>query len=231
MRSLTCALAATTFMAVPALAQTTLLIDDFTMGTVDESTRSSGSGDQLDADNALGGARHTTWDVVSNPLLTRFNLQIAFQGVPGLAASMGTSNATNLGLTYGGSGASPNFLPLSLDLVGDGYNAVELDFGSVDLEMRVAIELIDYDGGYLAGRAMTTVVVPASAGQTLTVDFASFSTVGGFDFSDVDAVQFVFNSTDLPDRDFFLNELRFVPSPGAVALLGLGGLAAVRRRR
>ncbi|MEZ6318731.1 MAG: hypothetical protein R3B49_08260 [Phycisphaerales bacterium] len=230
MRSLTCALAATTFMAVPALAQTTLLIDDFTMGTVDESTRNSGSGDQLDADNALGGARHTTWDVVSNPLLTRFNLQIAFQGVPGLAASMGTSNATNLGLTYGGSGASPNFLPLSLDLVGDGYNAVELDFGSVDLEMRVAIELIDHDWASPAGHDHCRGPCQcrrADAHRRLR----EFRPSAGSTSRTSTPCSSVFNSTDLPDRDFFLNELRFVPSPGAVALLGLGGLAAVRRRR
>lgn len=234
LRSYAPALAGLAVSAGGALAQPMpgcLVIDDFTQGAFDESTRANGTADQLDADNALGGARRLDWTIFENPLNTRFNIQVAWQGVPGLAISMGSANATQVGLTYGGSGANPNFLPLNLNAPDLSLNAIQFDFASVDLDTRVAVELLDFDGGALAGRASISALVGAGLNQTLTLNFADFSLVGGFDFTEIDSVQVVFNSTRLPDRDLFVREIKFVPAPGAMALLGLGGLLAARRRR
>jgi hypothetical protein len=60
-----------------------------------------------------------------------------------------------------------------------------------------------------------------------------FGDFAGVDFSDVDRIKISFDQSgaDAVAVDFAITQFRAVPAPGAIALMGLGGLAAARRRR
>ncbi len=121
---------------------------------------------------------------------------------------------------------------LSLDAAALGLIGFELDFWVVDqaFDIRISIE----DGnGVVSGITRTIDALDSGIIRTDFISLADFD-LTGFDASDVDAVQIVFNPrAGIRDGvDFALTEFRaVVPSPGSAALLGLAGLACVRRRR
>lgn len=124
-----------------------------------------------------------------------------------------------------------------LDLLSSGNTTLEFDFLEVDQDFTIRIVMI----GSFGGKAVTSsLLVEAGSNQTTSVDI-----VNGFDFfsmdlSSVSSFEVIFNNThrddvgdfvNTPSLDFVLTELRAVPTPGVMSILGLGGLAILRRKR
>lgn len=117
---------------------------------------------------------------------------------------------------------------LNLDAAALGIVGFELDFLLVDQDFDLQIVLGTNDGGTATIDAM----IAAGGSRTESISLGDFDFGAGFDAADVDSVTITFNSGSVASLDFVVTEFRaVVPAPGAMALLGLGGLVAVRRRR
>ncbi len=136
-------------------------------------------------------------------------------------SGIGVSQAGNI--TWDNNGAG-----LSLDAVAIGLIGFELDFALIDQDFSYTVRLrdgndglLETNGDWLAGGARTESLALA--------DFAG----GVFDASDVDSVSITFNTGgNTASLDFILTQFRaVVPTPGSTAMLGLGGLLCLRRRR
>ena len=125
---------------------------------------------------------------------------------------------------------------LNLDAAALGLTGFELDFLDVDQGFTVNIDLANNGDGPsgMAGVATLSVYVPAGMNQTAYWSLGDFIISPGFDIQDVDTVTLSFNTEDNPTAslDFIATEFRaVVPTPGSLALFGMGGLIAARRRR
>lgn len=134
-------------------------------------------------------------------------------------------------ILYDNSGAG-----LNLDLGALGAMGFEMDFLSVDQGFVARIELGNNGDGPsgMAGVASLDVFVPAGVDQTAFWSLGDFIVSPNFDIADVDSISVSFNIEDnaTASLDFIASEFRMVvPTPGAIALLGMGGLVAGRRRR
>lgn len=182
-----------------------------------------------DPNDQAGGPRTVSSFIVSNPFgqPADFNVDtgFSFDGVNGAAifnSGIGVEQEGRIVWDNDGSG-------LGLDAAALGVIGFELDFLMVDLDFSYIIELSSADGS--ASRSGT---FGAGGARTESLMLADFDAIGGFDASAVDSVSIIFNVSDdaTASLDFILTEFRaVVPTPGTVALFGLGGLAAARRRR
>lgn len=111
---------------------------------------------------------------------------------------------------------------LNLNL--SGQDRFRLTFRSNDLPLTLTTEVYDAESAYSS--VSTSQIV--AAGNNFTVDVL-FSSLGGYNFGDLDAVAFVF---DTPVAgDFSLTSIEAVPEPASLAALGLGAAALMRRRK
>jgi len=119
-----------------------------------------------------------------------------------------------------------DYEPGSLDL--SAYNAIELDFLGADQSFDMWILLSDNGGDTAFG----TFQIDAGGERTEIFEFTHFIALS-FDWSDIDTIEIEFNNGDrVSSLDFIATELRAtVPAPSTLAMLGLGGLVATRRRR
>jgi hypothetical protein len=119
---------------------------------------------------------------------------------------------------------------LNLDAAALGIVGFELDFLLVDQDFSIEVVLGTIDGG----TASVNASILAGGTRTEFISLGDFTIGAGFDATDVDSVRITFNNRaeSVASLDFVVTEFRaVVPAPGAMALLGLGGLMAVRRRR
>lgn len=119
---------------------------------------------------------------------------------------------------------------LNLDAAALGLAGFEFDFLAVDQDFEIQIQL-GTDGG---GTADFSGTINAGTNFSASFALASFTIGAGFDAADVDSVLLTFNDADgaTPSLDFVLTEFRAtVPTPGALAMLAVGGLVAAGRRR
>ncbi|MAY74479.1 MAG: hypothetical protein CMJ31_07210 [Phycisphaerae bacterium] len=208
-----------------------VLVDDFSTGEIDISTRSA-EGTLNDAlANVLGGERELSWDIVQNPFNSRLNIFAAFEGTPGLGIDMGAGNASVVNLRYDGVGTEGGAAGLGFDAIAEGTQSVRMTFLTIDLETDVTVTLTDGSG---LEASLTRFLAPGLA----SIEFFAlndFDIDAGFDFSDIFALDVDINLiSQEPNRDLFLSDIQFdmeVPSPGSMALIGIGGLALAGRRR
>ncbi len=108
--------------------------------------------------------------------------------------------------------------------------AFEIDFLLSD--QAFDLEIIMGGGG---GVAVGSVTIPAGMEYTASFTIADLIISPNFDITDVNDVTFNFNLRDsaTASLDFVTTEIRLVtvPSPGSMALFGLGGIMITRRRR
>lgn len=209
--------------AVCGLAQggiSTLILDDF----------------DSDPNDDLGGPGTYDSVIFNNPFdqSSSFTLDTAFNiggdaGAIFFNSGIGVEQGASIVYDNGGSG-------LNLDAGGLGLVGFEMDFLNVDLGFMMSIELGNNGDGPsgMAGVASLEVFVPSGMNQTASWSLNDFIISPGFDVNDVDTVTLNFNLESDPTAslDFAATEFRaVVPAPGAMALLGLGGLVVSRRRR
>lgn len=207
-----------------------VMVDDFSAGEIDLSTRTASGSISDPVAQVLGGERELSWSIVANPFNSRLNLFAAFNDQPGFGIDMGVGNASVVELTYDGVGSDAAAAGLNFNANSFGVDRVVLSFLSIDLPVDVTIAIVDGNGN----RGTLTRVLPAGTGNIESFVFDQFTFIGqGFDFSDIDRLDVSFNLFGQdPNRDLFLLNIGFeVPSPGPLALAGLGGLAIFRRRR
>lgn len=118
---------------------------------------------------------------------------------------------------------------LSLDALAIGLVGFELDFALIDLDFDYDITLTDGAGDTLSAAGSWA----AGGSRTESISLGDFTESALFDASDVDSVSITFNIDGSTDSlDFILTEFRaVVPTPGSAAMLAMGGLLCVRRRR
>lgn len=178
-----------------------------------------------------GGPREVSSVVNANPFgqMSDFDVltSFLFDGIDGAAifnSGIGVQQTGTINWDANDAG-------LNLDAAALGVVGFELDFLQIDQAFDIMVLLESFEGG----SAMATATVgPAMELTTYALPAGAFNLMGGFDFTDVDSVTISFNPADgnTASLDFILTEFRAtVPSPASVALLGLGGLVATRRRR
>lgn len=187
--------------------------------------------DDFDADpnDDAGGPRTVTSTIVDNPFSqpATFNVDsgFSFDGDDGaLIFNSGIGVQQEGSIVWDNAGAG-----LDLDAAALGLVGFEIDFLLIDQSFDMVVEL-GTNGGGVATYAVT--VNPADAG-VLSFSLADFSADAGFDTADLDSIQIVFNAEGgTASLDFIATEFRaVVPAPGALVMLGLGGLVARGRRR
>jgi hypothetical protein len=189
--------------------------------------------DDFDADpnDDAGGPRTISSMVLANPFSQPFNAAVD----TGVNLPSGDTGAFVFNAGIGVNAKSTirwdnNGAGLNLDLVALGVTALELDFEMVDLPFTISFFSDSGNGGTAT---FSSGVIASLTPQTVSIGIGSLILAGGFDATDVDAVEITFNSgaNSTASLDFILTEFRAVPTPGSLALLGLGGLAVARRRR
>ncbi len=184
-----------------------------------------------DPNTGLAGPRTININMIDNPFNqpASFGVDTAFdigtdQGALVFNSGIGVKQGASI--VYNNSDAGLGFNGNAMGLAG-----FCIDFLEVDQNFILRFELGDGAGGLASYEA----VVFAGINQTIEVSFGDFQASPGFDMNDIDSIALGFNNGDnsTASLDFIASEFRMsvVPTPGALALLGLGGLAASRRRR
>jgi hypothetical protein len=199
-------------VATAAVANGQIILDDF----------------DADPNDDAGGPRVLSSTVINNPFNqpSQFYLDtgVNFGGdIGAVVLNSGIGNLTEAKITWDNGGAG-----LGLDLVALGITSFELDFLAADLDFK-----LDFLSSSSGGSASVRKSITAGGFQTLSITLAELAISGSFDASNVDSVVLTFNVQDdgTPSLDFVLGEFRAIPTPGALALTGVGLLAAARRRR
>ena len=202
-------------------------------GMAQAGTSSSIVWDDFDSDpnTELGGIAAHSQAIFSDPFSQggtfALNTGIASTGdIGAIVFSSGIGTDMSASSSYGGAGTTPiwDFTALNAD-------AFEIDFLLVDLDFDLELTLSNADGENATG----TMTVLAGLDQTVSFSLAGLSASSGYDASQISSVNFEFYprlgiTTSL---DFIATEIRLstIPAPSSLAMLGLGGLAATRRRR
>lgn len=187
--------------------------------------------DDFDADpnDDAAGPRTVSSIVVDNPFGQPSNFNIdpgfSFGGDTGaLVFNSGIGVRQQSSVVWNNDGAGLNLDAAALGLVG-----FEIDFLLIDQAFDMQVVLGTDDGG------AASYVVTVNPGDTGVFAFGlgDFSIDAGFDAADVDSIEIVFNvDGDTASLDFIATEFRaVVPTPGALAILGLGGIVVFGRRR
>jgi hypothetical protein len=187
--------------------------------------------DDFDADpnDDAGGPRLLSTSIIANPFGQAANFDID-TGL-NIGGDIGAA-IFNSGIGVEQEGAilwDNNGAGLSLDAGALGLLGFELDFAAIDQDFNYIFRLTDGNGEQLSGSGSFA----AGGSRTESIGLGDLSSSGSFDASDVDSVQITFNVRgDTASLDFILTEFRaVVPSPGAILMLGMGGLLCVRRSR
>ncbi|MCW5766369.1 MAG: hypothetical protein KIT68_10390 [Phycisphaeraceae bacterium] len=111
-----------------------------------------------------------------------------------------------------------------------GYTLVGLDIGArlTNASMGVTISGVEFNDG--SGFVSVGTANASYSGNAFFNNYHAINgTLGSFTLRGI--TQFTSGTTTGDSMRFFVNGIQAVPTPGAAALIGLGGLAATRRRR
>lgn len=184
-----------------------------TQGVVFGTSTFSGSTLIADATQTIGGERgFSVAGTGAGTGVTTLAVQSGIAGLGNNAASLPYQGVWEF--TYGAT-------DLNADLLAGGNNALQIDM--VYAEYAYDIQVTVRGGGNTDD---VTFTLPAdSSAHSLYFPFVTFA---GVDFADVDQV--TVRLTGRPNGDYGIDAIRAVPEPASLALLALGGLAALRRR-
>lgn len=190
----------------------TIILDDFDANPNDDA----------------GGPRQANFGVVNN----EFGLSNSFLLDTGIMIGMDTGAvlfSSDVGVTQVAQINWDNLdAGLDLDLGSLGIVGFELDFVGVDQPFSFSFEAETFGGGTATFSTMV-----GTGDSTVAWGLGDLTINAGFDAADVDSITLVFNiAPETEALDFALTEFRAqIPTPGAIALLGAGGLLDTRRRR
>jgi hypothetical protein len=176
-----------------------------------------------------GGPRTVSSQIFDNPFGQSgdFNVDtgFSFDGINGAVIFNSGIGVRQEGrILWDNNGAGLGLNAAALGLLG-----FQLDFLMIDQDFTYIIEVSS------AGGALSRFGSFAAGGaRTESLSLGDFDLFGDFDATAVDSVVIIFNVSDetTASLDFILTEFRaVVPTPGSMAMLGLGGLLIARRRR
>lgn len=201
-------------------------IDDFTSGDYEFQTKTVADlQDALQAGTMAGGYRLVSSFVLANPTLRSLYFISIGGGVATVESGTRLTNWTSFG--YGYEPGNP-YAVKDLNWNISNENAFRLDFLSneSDLQLDIMVRSSEQFGG-----AWLTHTVTIAGGRTDTSfsEQVAFSNFGGFDFSNLDQMKFVF--TNSPSGDYALTGIYAVPEPATMAALLVGGAVLLARRR
>lgn len=165
---------------------------------------------------------------------TRF-AQVTFNPGPAVGVVLGANLASN-GSTFvfSNSAASRGTLNLRYGDTADlnvvnavNYTAFGIDVDALDDDFVATVFVMDTASA--GGDSDSQMFTISSTGQFL-IPYSAFNS--NVDFTSLDSLQFSFVSAT-PGADITLNEItrEFIPEPASFALLGLGGMLLMGRRR
>jgi len=212
-------------LAVPFTASASIVIDDFTTGAYDFSSKVVGTTYALQTGSMLGGDRGLELKILTNPTgLAKYNVTID-SGYAIFDAGTNMTHQTSLGYGLKPGDTSPyTYDDMNANLLADGDSAFRFSFYFVDKPLTMQVNLRSTTSGVSLSGPLT--IGPSDT--PFTYDLA-FSTFAGADFTDIDQIIVTFGN--VPAGDFALTKIETVPEPATLAALGIGAVALLRRRR
>ncbi len=123
---------------------------------------------------------------------------------------------------------------LGLDAIALGIAGFEIDFVAVDQEFPMRLTLRSANGGGANTEIRIAPSLLDDGIQTASIALDDLNAFLDFDPTDLESIELDFNfrSDRAEGLDFVLTQFRaVVPTPGSAAILGLGGIVCMRRRR
>lgn len=215
------------FLATCGLANAATIIDDFSQGgfSVAVYSNSTTGTVQQPVANVLGGMRYGSVAVPAGG--------IQIEGLDNVQlSSFPTAGILNYESSVGAEGTAGLRYYDDDQFIGDlsGALSIQIDFSLVDLglggPMDVTVSLEDGSDNNATLLQTITTAMP----QSLVFPFAAFSGIGGLNLADLHEVDILFDPGQA--ADFRITQIiADVPEPTALALLALGALSSVLRRR
>lgn len=204
-----------------------IVVDDFT--SLSQTSSVTGIGFHstwASGGTMLGGSRA----LQTSTFTSDFGLSSGIDCLAGpgaCALSNDFGNASSFWLGYLGTGASGGnglYYSYSTNVDLSAWDAMELDVLSADLAFSVTVIFVS--DASLGGWSKSF----GSVGSPTTITVASTDgAFGSYDSSNVD--QLIVQIDPVKNGDVTLDEVRLVPEPATAAVLGLGALALMRRRK
>lgn len=209
-------------------AQAALLVDDFSSLTGQSLTVTGVANDAVWASGGtmLGGSR----GLGINVLTSDYGLESTWNIVPSVgAASDNAGNSARFSLAYLCTGAfaaaGEFFYSTSTNADLSGTTGIEFDMVSADLGFDVMVEFYSDAGVLVLGKSFGSIASPTTISLDATADWLGGTT----DMGNVDAIAIRFLTAT--DGDLGMSEIRLVPEPASLAVLGLGLFSVARKRR
>ena len=158
------------------------------------------------------------------------NLSITYHdGATGYQNSLGGSTSQSI---------NPAFFPLAASLEWDSYVTIGSLYNTDNALQNIGIDWAPWDpaGGDLFADNGTWFITPADVqgeevgGRVLVAQFTTYAGTGMYDMTFTAGFQGK-DASDETWQDSHSVSITNIPAPGAIALLGLAGLAGRRRRR
>jgi len=224
----------------PAAQAASVLIDDFSAPSPAGSATATGNDSVLLRDfttTVPGGVREVTYNLYRNPANSHVDVSV---GGGSVQVAAGAGALGELLFAYGAFTRPTGDVNVGGPLLAwdlSGYDAIELDFSSVDQALNIAYTLYSRNNGSGLFYNSTGInVAPAVPGGPVTAIIPFASTA--FNFHEVDGVFFeIDRSGSATGNRYTLDSARFVtmpvPEPQSAVLMGVGMLVTVgwcRRR-